>query len=130
MSDFRTSSKRRMGVRRLVIFSGAAFGASLAILLAISGIQQRAADAAEAPVVLIDNYQFSPNSLTVPAGATVTWINKDSEVHSVESDSTPPTFKSGGLDTDDKFTFTFTNAGTYDYHCTLHPHMTGKIVVQ
>jgi plastocyanin len=124
------SSMRPAGVRRLVVLSAITFSAGLAILLTIGGIRYHAADAAEEPVILIDNYQFSPNSLTVPAGTTVTWINRDSDVHTVAGDSTPPAFKSPGLDTDDKFTFTLTNAGTYAYHCSLHPHMTGKIIVQ
>jgi plastocyanin len=50
-------------------------------------------------------------------------------VHTVVADDSPPTFKSTGLDTDDSFSFTFSKAGTYSYHCSVHPHMTGKIVV-
>jgi plastocyanin len=130
MANFSSSSKRPANVRRLAVLSAITFGASLAILLTIGGIRYHAADAAEEPVILIDNYQFSPSSQTVPAGTTVTWINKDSDVHTVTADGTPPPFKSPGLDTDDKFAFTFTNAGTYSYHCSLHPHMTGKIIVQ
>jgi plastocyanin len=130
MANFSSSSQRPAGVRRLAVLSAITFGVGLAILLTIGGIRYHAADAAEEPVILIDNYQFSPNSLTVPAGATVTWINKDSDVHTVTADGTSPAFKSPGLDTDDKFAFTFTNAGTYSYHCSLHPHMTGKIIVQ
>src|SRR4029077_8364097 len=93
------SSMRPAGVRRLVVLSAITFSAGLAILLTIGGIRYHAADAAEEPVILIDNYQFSPNSLTVPAGTTVTWINRDSDVHTVAGDSTPPAFKSPGLDT-------------------------------
>jgi plastocyanin len=90
-----------------------------------------AAAAAEPNSVVIDNYTFSPATMTVPVGTTVTWVNNDSDIHSVAADDGDPVmFKSAGLDTDDKFTFTFTKPGTYAYHCTLHPHMTGKIVVQ
>ena len=88
------------------------------------------AQASEARNVTIDNFTFSPGTLTVPVGTTVTWTNRDFEVHTVTADDTPPTFKSAGLDTDDSFSFTFNKAGTYSYHCSLHPHMTGKIVVQ
>ncbi len=88
------------------------------------------AQASEARDVTIDNYTFSPGTLTVPVGTTVTWTNRDFEVHTVTADDTPPTFKSAGLDTDDSFSFTFSKAGTYSYHCSLHTHMTGKIVVQ
>jgi plastocyanin len=126
MVNFHSSLKRPAGRRRAIVM--AMIG--LAILIALGGIRQLEAAAAEMPVVQISNYQFSPNSLTVPVGATVTWINKDLDVHTVTSDDTPPAFKSAGLDTDDKFSFTFSKAGTYPYHCTLHPHMTGKIVVR
>ena len=88
------------------------------------------AQASEARNVTIDNYTFSPATLTVPVGTTVTWTNRDFEVHTVTADDTPPTFKSAGLDTDDSFSFTFNKAGTYSYHCSLHTRMTGKIVVQ
>ena len=122
--------KRAMSLHRSIMLTAIGFGAGLAILLTIGGIPHRAADAAEVPTVLIENYQFLPNSLTVPIGTTLTWINRDSEVHTVTADNTPPTFKSPGLDTDDKFSFTFNKAGVYSYHCSLHPHMTGKIVLQ
>ena len=78
----------------------------------------------------IDSYSFAPGSLTVPVGTTVTWTNRDSEVHTVVADDAAPGLRSAGLDTDDSFSFTFAKAGTYAYHCSLHPHMTGKIVVQ
>jgi len=80
--------------------------------------------------VTIDNYSFSPGALTIPAGTTVTWTNRDSEVHTVVADDNAPSFKSAGLDTDDSFSFTFNKTGTYAYHCSLHPHMTGTITVQ
>jgi plastocyanin len=89
--------------------------------------------AAAAPVraadmeVKIDNFTFSPHTLTVKAGTTVTWTNEDDIPHVVAG---PPTFKSKALDTDDKYSFTFTTPGTYSYFCSLHPHMTGSIVVE
>ncbi len=130
MVNSHSSAKPPAGIRRSTALAAIRFGAGLAILLTLGGIGHLAVDAAETPVVQINNYQFSPNSLTVPVGATVTWINSDLDVHTVTADGAPPAFKSAGLDTDDKFSFTFTKAGTYSYHCSLHPHMTGKIMVQ
>ncbi len=66
--------------------------------------------------------------LTVPVGTQVTWVNKDDVPHVVMS--VDKTFKSKALDTDDKFSFTFQQAGTYEYFCSVHPKMTGKIVVK
>ncbi len=103
-----------------------------AVFLVFGNLQRpNIAAAAEPNGVVIDNYAFAPTTITVPVGTTVTWTNNDSDIHSVAADDGDPVmFKSAGLDTDDKYTFTFTKPGTYAYHCTLHPHMTGKIVVQ
>jgi plastocyanin len=76
----------------------------------------------------IENFTFVPQRLTVKAGTTVTWTNADDIPHAVAS--TTKAFKSKVLDTNDKFSFTFTNAGVYEYFCSLHPHMTGTIVVE
>jgi len=78
--------------------------------------------------VKIDNFTFTPKSVTVKAGTTVTWTNQDDIPHTVTS--TTKQFRSKALDTDDKFTFTFSTPGTYDYFCSLHPKMTGTIVVE
>jgi plastocyanin len=78
--------------------------------------------------VKIDNFTFGPQTITVPAGTTVTWTNKDDIPHT--SVSTEGVFKSKVLDTDEKFSYTFTKAGTYPYYCTIHPKMTGQIVVK
>ncbi len=78
--------------------------------------------------VKIDNFTFNPPRATVKAGTTVTWVNEDDIPHTITS--TTKQFKSKTLDTDDKFSFTFTMPGTYDYFCSLHPHMTGTIVVE
>jgi plastocyanin len=80
--------------------------------------------------VKIDNFSFSPTNMTVASGTTVTWINRDDIPHTVVSSDDPKAFKSKALDTDDRFSFTFTKAGTYSYFCSIHPKMTGKIVVQ
>jgi len=78
--------------------------------------------------VKIDNFSFGPMELTVPVGTTVTWTNRDDIPHTVVS--TDKVFKSQVLDTDEKFSFTFSKAGTYPYFCSIHPKMTGKVVVQ
>jgi len=78
--------------------------------------------------VKIDNFTFTPQQLTVKAGDTVTWTNRDDIPHTVTSKTMA--FRSKALDTDDKFSFTFTTPGTYAYFCSLHPHMTGTIVVE
>jgi plastocyanin len=80
--------------------------------------------------VKIDNFSFGPVTLTVPVGTTVTWINRDDIPHTVVSTDDSKTFKSKVLDTDEKFFFTFSKAGTYPYFCSIHPKMTGKVIVQ
>ena len=80
--------------------------------------------------VKIDNFSFGPGSLTISVGSTVTWTNRDDIPHTVVSSDDPRVFKSKVLDTDEKFSFTFIKAGTYAYFCSIHPKMTGKVVVQ
>jgi amicyanin len=79
--------------------------------------------------VKIDNFSFTPNTITVPVGTTVTWTNQDDVPHNVVS-SEGKTLKSPVMDTDQKFSFTFTKSGTYSYFCGIHPKMTGKVIVQ
>ncbi len=83
---------------------------------------------AEATEVKIDNFSFGSAELTVPAGTTVTWTNRDDIPHTVVS--TDKVFKSKVLDTDEKFSFTFSKTGTYPYFCSIHPKMTAKVIVQ
>ncbi len=78
--------------------------------------------------VKIDQFAFAPQRVTVKAGTTVTWINDDDIPHTVASST--KLFKSKPLDTEDKFSFTFTTPGSYEYFCSIHPHMTGAIVVE
>jgi amicyanin len=78
--------------------------------------------------VKIANFTFSPQKLTVKAGSKVTWTNEDDIPHTVNASN--QAFKSGPLDTDQKFSFTFTTPGTFQYFCALHPQMTGTIVVE
>lgn len=78
--------------------------------------------------VKIENFNFGPATLTVSVGTTVTWTNHDDIPHNVvRSDGV---FKSRVLDTDEKFSYTFTKAGSFPYFCSLHPKMTGRVVVQ
>ena len=94
-------------------------------------IAAHAAAAAEdkAVEVAIDNFAFKPGTITVAPGTRVTWTNKDDEPHLVAS-RVAGQFKSPPLDTDEKFSFTFADKGSFEYFCTLHPHMTGTIVVE
>lgn len=78
--------------------------------------------------VKVDNFTFSPEVVTVPVNSTVTWTNKDDVPHVIAG--TNATFRSKGLDTDDHYSFKFTQPGTYNYYCSIHPKMTGKIIVQ
>ena len=80
--------------------------------------------------VKIDNFSFSPTNLSITVGTTVTWTNRDDIPHTVVSTDEPKLFKSKVLDTDEKFSFTFTKAGSYAYFCSIHPKMTGKVIVQ
>jgi plastocyanin len=112
--------------RRAVIFAAALgvpfFGGAWA------GWESLAAAPPAAANVVIDSFSFGPGTVTVPRGTTVTWTNKDDDTHTVVSDS--KLFKSPALDTDDTFTFTFGQAGTFKYYCTLHPYMQGTVIVQ
>jgi len=78
--------------------------------------------------VKIDNFVFGPQTITVPVGTTVTWTNSDDIPHTAVS--TDGVFKSKVMDTDEKFSYTFTRAGTYPYYCSVHPKMTGQVVVK
>ena len=97
------------------------------------GVEQRKfaayaqAKPAAAAEVKIDNFSFGPAAITVSVGTTVTWINRDDIPHTVVS--TDKVVKSKVLDTDEKFSYTFTKAGEYPYFCSIHPKMTGKVVV-
>jgi plastocyanin len=83
---------------------------------------------ATANVVTIDNFSFTPETLTVSPGTKVTWVNQDDVPHTVVSSDKK--FKSGVLDTDQRFSYTFSTPGTNDYYCSVHAHMTGRIIVR
>lgn len=92
----------------------------------VSGIGT--ADAQEANSVVMKNFDFSPMSLTVKAGTSVTWANMDGEPHTVTS--VDGLFRSGALDQNDKYTFKFAKPGTYKYLCSIHPKMMAAIIVK
>ncbi len=98
---------------------------ALALFGGLSGTRAHAQQAASE--VKIDNFNFVPETLTIAAGTTVTWTNHDDIPHTVVS--TDGLFKSKARDTNETFSYTFTKAGSYGYYCSLHPRMTGKIVV-
>ena len=114
-----------------VWIAGTAAPVMVAMLLLFAGSPSVTANdqpSAASAEVRIDNFVFGPQTLTVAVGTTVTWTNSDDIPHT--SVSTEGVFKSKVLDTDEKFSYTFTKAGTYPYYCTIHPKMTGKVVVQ
>jgi plastocyanin len=103
----------------------------IAIVLLLAGSPSVAANdqsSAANAEVKIDNFSFGPQTVTVPVGATVTWTNRDDIPHT--SVSTDGVFKSKVIDTDEKFSYTFARAGTYPYYCSIHPKMTGQVVVK
>lgn len=105
---------------------------AIAAILLLAGARTSALRAQSAPAmgteVKIDNFSFGPAAITVAAGTTVTWTNRDDIPHTVVSDD--KVFKSKVLDTDEKFSYTFAKPGTYPYFCSVHPKMTGKVIVQ
>jgi len=129
-------------MRRGVFIGGAVLMATMAGGGFVRGTVARGENASPAPAqpaaaatpqaktmeVKIDNFKFGPEALTVPVGTTVTWTNRDDIPHTVVS--TDGVFKSKVLDTDEKFSFTFAKAGTFDYFCSIHPKMVGKVIVQ
>lgn len=95
--------------------------------LCVFTAQLSLADSAPTAVAIKD-YKFAPAVVKIPVGGTVTWTNKDTDVHTVMSAT--GLFVSGALDIDDRFSYTFTKAGTYVIACSLHPQMSETIVVE
>jgi len=103
--------------------------ASLVLAIAALPSVQKAVAAGPPTVeVKIDNFSFTPATITVNAGTQITWTNADDIPHTVVSNDL--SFKSKVLDTDEKFSFTASKPGTYPYFCSIHPKMTGKLVVE
>lgn len=84
--------------------------------------------AATGTTVAINNFVFSPDPITVAVGSTDTWTNDQDVAHTVTADD--GSFDSGNLATGDTFEHTFDAAGTFTYHCSIHPNMTGTVIVQ
>lgn len=124
MIRFSFTQARRIGVALPVL----ALALNLAIPSSRSAAAPPPAAAARTQNIQIRNFAFVPAVLTVAPGTTVTWVNADEDPHSVVA--VDKGFRSGALDTDDKYSFTFTRPGDYAYFCSLHPHMTARIVVK
>jgi plastocyanin len=125
------SPKEKMNMKRIkwaVMLSTAILSTVAIMAISSPSLAVRAeSKPALATEVKIDNFSFGPD-LTIAAGTTITWTNHDDVPHVVASDSN--IFKSKVLDTDDRYSYTFTKPGTYLYYCTVHPKMTAKVVVQ
>lgn len=98
----------------------------------VHGGQAAAAPAAATrkPAITITNYSFHPATLTVKKGSTIVWVNRDDDVHTIKGTDGPEAFGSPALDSGSAFGFTFHQAGTYHYICSVHPYMHGVIVVR
>jgi len=100
-----------------------------------NGAARNATTPAEAPAqaatqeVKIDNFSFAPQTITIPVGTTIHWTNRDDIPHTVVSED-KTTFKSKVLDTDQDFAYTFSQPGTFNYFCSVHPKMTATVVVK
>ncbi len=117
--------------KKHVWIAGVAVPVMITVLLLFAGLSSvKAADQPSAAnaEVKIDNFVFGPQTITVTAGTTVTWTNKDDIPHTVVS--ADGVFKSKVRDTDEQFSYKFDKTGTYSYYCSVHPKMTGKVVVQ
>ncbi|KWR91568.1 cupredoxin domain-containing protein [Cupriavidus sp. IDO] len=101
-------------------------GVGLLIAASLSGLS--VAQAQEANVVVVKNFMFSPMSLTIKAGSTVTWKNLDGEPHTIVNDA--GLFRSSALDQNDTYKFRFDKPGVYKIFCGIHPNMKATITVQ
>jgi plastocyanin len=120
----------RIMIRKTVLIVGLLATAMVATLLLSAGSPGTSAKTPQPTTaeIKVDNFSFGPATVTVAVGTTVTWTNRDDIPHTIVS--TDKVFKSKVLDTDEKFSFTFAKAGTYPYFCSIHPKMTGSVVVQ
>ena len=117
--------------KKNVRIAGVLMPVMIAMLLLFAGSSRVAASdqpTAANVAVKIDNFVFGPQAITVAVGTTVTWTNSDDIPHTAVS--TDGVFKSKVMDTDEKFSYTFTKAGTYSYYCSVHPKMTGQVVMK
>jgi plastocyanin len=112
---------------RLTAMTGLVF--SLAVLLWSVTYADEPALKAPAPTrIVVKNFMFSPAPLTVSVGTTVTWVNMDDEPHTAVSDT--GVFRSGAMDTNESYSFRFDKSGTYHFTCSIHPSMSGTVIVR
>lgn len=129
-------------MKRTLSSLSAQFIVCVTVIICISGTKApadsrmpdvaKASEPASRPMasVRIDNFTFQPKELVITVGTTVTWQNADDVPHTATSKDEPQLFDSGALDTDEKFSFTFSKPGKYAYYCKVHPHMTGVVIVK
>jgi plastocyanin len=102
--------------------------ALIALLFAAAAVDTPAINSSQSPnEIRISSFMFMPMELTVKAGTTVTWTNLDDEAHTVVS--VTGVFRSGALDTNERFAFVFDRPGVYRFTCSLHPRMVGTVIV-
>ncbi len=97
-------------------------------VLIVSPTIVMAEEAPKSATIVIKDFDFSPMDVTIAAGGSVTWTNRDGEPHTVVS--LDGSFRSHALDQDDSFTFTFSKPGTYAYLCSIHPKMRATVTVR
>jgi plastocyanin len=120
-----------MRPKRTIASWAAVIGALLTFSVAADpAATSKSADSAHADEIVIDNFMFGPSTLTVSAGTVVTWLNKDDDPHTVIGTDSESPIRSRPLDSGEHYSITLTKPGTYRYFCSLHPHMTGTVIVQ
>lgn len=112
---------------RIIVMQGFMLAAAAFGMTAVAA-ETKAGPPPQSALVRIGNFTFAQQVLAIHAGTTVTWVNDDDIPHTVVA--TNQAFKSKVLDTGDKFSVTFAKAGQFAYFCSLHPHMTGQIIVK
>ena len=111
---------------RLMVFS-----LLLIPLFSITNSCSKTSDVPGTNEVFIQGFAFNPSTITVSVNTTITWTNKDGTAHTVTSDTgSPETFNSPSINTNGTYPHTFTTAGTFNYHCSIHPTMLAKVIVQ
>jgi plastocyanin len=126
--DFRFVTLLAVLVLLTACGSSSGGGGATASTPATASTSSGSGTATAASTVEINNFMFTPKTLTVPVGATVTWKFDDSTQHTVTADDN--SFTSQVLGSGQTYTHTFTSAGTVNYHCSIHTFMTGSIVVK
>lgn len=125
------------GLHRAYLVAGIMLLAAACMLAGCSSGQTTATPVSPQPsagsenTILIKNFAFDPPALTVKAGTVVTWMNQDGASHTIVSETgSPEAFTSSPLSTGQSYSFTFSRPGTYPYHCSIHPSMTGTVIVE